>query len=247
MKKLLPTLVVLAALLLGTERPSAADDKLFKDPNPDVRLKAALAQAKANNPAAVPVLIDLLAVLPVNKRGPVEEYLRELAGDWAPTGGPTVEDEIARKIYRDSWAAWWSNTDGPALLAMLKKRTLSQDDTEKVKDAIRRLGDKSFAARGKAVVELVAVAGRCCPSCARPSKIAIWRFPAERSGAFSGSRTSRPIACRAPLFAFWPCANRIVPSKPCWPICPLPKRIRFPTCKRLWRRWRFGMGNPIRP
>jgi len=156
MKKLLTLLVVLLSLLLGANRPSAADDKLFQDPNPDVRMKAALAQVRANNPAAVPVLIDLLGVLPASKRGQVEEALRELAGDWAPSGGPAVEDEIARKIHRDAWAAWWSNTDGPALLATVKKRTLSPGELTKVKDAIRRLGDKSYANREKAMVELVA-------------------------------------------------------------------------------------------
>ena len=41
-----------------------AVEKLLKDPNPEVRLGAALALAKANHAAAVPVLIDLLAVLP---------------------------------------------------------------------------------------------------------------------------------------------------------------------------------------
>ena len=36
----------------------------------------------AKNPAAaVPVLINLLTVLPANKRAQVEEYLQELAGD----------------------------------------------------------------------------------------------------------------------------------------------------------------------
>jgi HEAT repeat protein len=156
MKKLLPLLVALIALLLGTNRPSAAGDKLFQDPDPNVRMKAALAQLKANNAAAVPVLIDLLAALPVGKRAEVEEALRDLAGDWAPSAGPRVEDEIARKIYRDAWAAWWANTDGPSLLAMIKKRTLSPDEFSKVQDAIRRLGDKTYAVREKAVVELVA-------------------------------------------------------------------------------------------
>ena len=154
MKKLLPIVVMLSALIVATK--AASDENRLKDANVDVRMAAALKQAKANDPAAIPVLIDLLAVLPVNKRGPVEEYLRDLAGDWAPAGAPTREDEIARKIHRDAWAAWWANTDGPALLALLKKRTLDAKEVEKVKDAIRRLGDKSFANREKAVIELVA-------------------------------------------------------------------------------------------
>ena len=154
MKKLLPIMVFLAALLMGTK--ASSDDNPLESTNPDVRLEAALKQAKANNPDAIPVLIDLLAVLPANKRAPAEEYLRDLAGDWAPASAPVREDEIARKIHRDSWAAWWTNTDGPALLALLKKRTLDEKEVEKVKNAIRRLGDKSFTNREKAVVELVA-------------------------------------------------------------------------------------------
>jgi HEAT repeat protein len=156
MKKLLPLLMVLIPLLLGTTQSSIADEKLFKDPDPNIRMKAALEEVKANNPAAVPVLIELLAVLPVGKRGEVEEVLRDLAGDWAPSGGPAVEDEIARRIHRDAWAAWWANTEGPALLAMVKKRTLSPDEMAKVQEAIRRLGDKTYPEREKAVVELVA-------------------------------------------------------------------------------------------
>src|SRR5262245_2475293 len=154
MKKLLPLMVMLSALIVTTE--AASDDNPLKDANVDVRMAAALKQAKANDPAAIPVLIDLLAVLPANKRAPAEEFLRDLAGDWAPASAPVREDEIARKIHRDSWAAWWTNTDGPALLALLKKRTLDEKEVEKVKDAIRRLGDKSFTNREKAVVELVA-------------------------------------------------------------------------------------------
>src|SRR6516225_11555483 len=152
MKKLLPIFVMLPALWVATE--AASDEPSLKDA--EARMAAALKQAKANDPAASPALIDLLAILPAGKRQPVEEYLRELAGEWAPAGAPQREDEVARKIYRDAWAAWWTNTDGPALLGLLKKRTLDQADVEKVKDAIRRLGDKSYANQEKAVLELVA-------------------------------------------------------------------------------------------
>src|SRR5262249_40017595 len=133
-----------------------AVEKLLQDPNPEVRMETALALAKANNAAAIRVLIDLLADLPANKRRQVEEVLQELAGEWAPAGGPAAEDEIARRIRRDAWAAWWANTEGPALLSMLHKRTLRPDERKKVEDAIRRLGDKSYAVREKAVVELIA-------------------------------------------------------------------------------------------
>src|SRR5207248_2564608 len=116
-----------------------------------------------HNPAAIPVLIDLLATLPAAKRGPVEEFLQELAGEWGPAGGPTGEDEIGRRIRRDSWAAWWANTDGPALQNLLKKHTLTTAEQEKVKSAIKRLGDKTYLVREKAIVELVASGRRILP------------------------------------------------------------------------------------
>ena len=146
-----------AGAALGQAAPTEhqAVEKLLKDSNPEVRMNAALALAKANNPAAIPVLIDLLGVLSIAKRTLVEEVLQELAGDWAPAGGPAAEDEIARRIRRDAWAAWWANTEGPALIALFTKNTLTPLEQEKVKDSIRRLGDKSFATREKAVVELV--------------------------------------------------------------------------------------------
>jgi HEAT repeat protein len=182
MKKPLPSIVVLIALagtgapMAGGERQIAAPDaewlvglgqsgraeakqgteKQLHDPNPEIRITAALALAKAHNAAAFPVLIDLLAVLPASKRSQVEEVLQEWAGEWAPTGGPAVEDEIARRIRRDAWAAWWANTNGPALLAMLSKRTLSPAEHKKVLETIRRLGASDYRVREKAAVELIA-------------------------------------------------------------------------------------------
>src|SRR5262249_31334037 len=70
---------------------------------------------------------------------------------------------IARKIRRDSWVGWWNNTEGPALIGVLRKHTLTPEETEKVKDAIRRLGDKSYAVREKATVELVSRGRRILP------------------------------------------------------------------------------------
>src|SRR5262249_33386088 len=62
-----------AAATLSQAAPEShpAIEKLLQDSNPEVRLAAALALAKARNPAAIPVLIDLLAVLPVAKRNQV--------------------------------------------------------------------------------------------------------------------------------------------------------------------------------
>jgi len=103
MKKLLPCIVGLIAVtgtgmllaLVDQEvaaegraesQPPLAEKKLavekpLHDPNPEVRLTAALALAKTQNAAAFPVLIDLLEILPVDKRNQVEELLREWAGE----------------------------------------------------------------------------------------------------------------------------------------------------------------------
>jgi len=145
---------VLSQIAPGQHRDAV--EKLLNDPNPEVRLGSALVLSKARNAAAIPVLIELIAHLPPNKRTEVEEFLQDMAGEWAPTGGPAGEDEISRRIRRDAWTAWWKNTDGPALQAMLRKRTLTSAEQEKVKVWIRKLGDKSFTVREQAVSELVA-------------------------------------------------------------------------------------------
>ena len=82
--------------------------------------------------------------------------LRELAGDWAPAVGQLKADAIARKIARDSWAAWWKNTNGPALLAEFRKRTLGAEDRKKIQALIDKLGANQFAVRERASADLVA-------------------------------------------------------------------------------------------
>jgi HEAT repeat protein len=137
--------------------------KLLQDPSPTVRLKAALSLAEANDATAIPVLIDLLAELPAEPRRQVEDYLQGLAGEWAPAMGFQGEDELARRVRRDAWAAWWRNADGSALLAMLRKRTLTTEDRERVRSQIRNLGATTFEEREKAQAELIATGTMALP------------------------------------------------------------------------------------
>jgi HEAT repeat protein len=143
--------------------------KLLQDPKPAVRMRAALSLAAARDPEAVAVLIDLLADLAPEQRKEAEDILHEMAGEWAP--GPVVgEDDIARRIRRDGWAAWWKNADGPALLAMLRKHTLTPADQEKARGLIKKLGDDNFDDRERAQADLVAMGKLTLPQLREATK-----------------------------------------------------------------------------
>lgn len=90
----------------GGDAGRTAVRKLLKDGEAIVRMRVALALAMARDKDGVPVLIDLLAVLPSEHLGPVESVLYQLAGDTAPDA--TLGKEAAdKKKYRDAWATWW--------------------------------------------------------------------------------------------------------------------------------------------
>src|SRR5262245_49831785 len=128
--------------------------KLLHDSNPSVRLQAALALAKASDAEAVPVLIDLLAETAPAERKLIEEVLQEFAGDWSPSISLARDDDISRRIRRDAWAGWWKRTDGPALLAEFRKRTLSAAELAKIQVLIDKLGDSAFRVREQAEAAL---------------------------------------------------------------------------------------------
>ncbi len=144
--------------------------KLLQDPAPGVRLRTALALAEAHDAEAIPVLIDLLADLPSEQRHRVEEYLQQLAGEWSPASNFVGEDEIARKIRRDAWAAWWRNVDGASLLAAVRKRTLTVEDREKIRVLLGKLGAEDFATREGAAKELFALGRRSLPQLREATK-----------------------------------------------------------------------------
>jgi RNA polymerase sigma factor (sigma-70 family) len=76
----------------------------------------------------------------------------------APAEGPdtTAADE---QILKDAKLS----ADGPALLELLRKRTVTDTDLEKVKALIRQLGDDSFSVRQKASNDLVEVGPAAVP------------------------------------------------------------------------------------
>jgi outer membrane protein assembly factor BamB len=92
--------------------------KLLRDPDPSVRLEAALALAPHKEKEAVPTLIDLLAALPRTRHAPIEDVLYQLAEDKAPEA-LAGDDEAARAKYRDAWAAWWKKDGDAAYLGKL--------------------------------------------------------------------------------------------------------------------------------
>lgn len=92
--------------------------RLLKDPDPTVRLRLALALAYAREKEAVPVLIELLGILPPDQLWPVEDVLLRLADDQAPADG-LGGDDAARKKCRDAWAAWWRAHEAGIDLAKL--------------------------------------------------------------------------------------------------------------------------------
>jgi HEAT repeat protein len=157
-----PWLLALAACLAGpwtsiVQAQPPTSRNLLKDPAPAVRLRAALALAETDVAEAVPVLIDLLAELSAEQRPPVEEVLTRLAGEWAPVLEFARDDEISRRIRRDAWAGWWRHTDGAALLAAIRRHTLTPEKRARLDKLLVQLGHETFAVRESASAELFAL------------------------------------------------------------------------------------------
>ncbi len=129
--------------------------KLLVDPAPSARLRAALALAKADDPQAVATLMTLLGEVGDREaRQAIEEFLTDLAGAL----GPNVKvdnEELTPLQEREAWLRWWRDTEGPALLNELKKRTRPEVDLDKVHALVQKLGDNAFEARESAQKDLV--------------------------------------------------------------------------------------------
>jgi HEAT repeat protein len=136
--------------------------KLMQDPKPSVRMRVALALAQSQDAEAVAVLIGLLGDLPQEQSRPVEDFLSQLAGEWA-VSTPKGDDDVARRLRRDAWTAWWKATDGPTLLEEIRKRTLSDADRDKGLALVPKLNDDAAEVREKALTELLALGNGAIP------------------------------------------------------------------------------------
>jgi outer membrane protein assembly factor BamB len=112
-----------AAAVHALIRSAPADERrplrrYLRDPEPPVRLEAALALARTGEKDAVPVLIELLTDLPPGSCWRVEDVLCRLAGDDAPSVSLGT-DPAGRARCRDAWRAWWAAHGDKADLARL--------------------------------------------------------------------------------------------------------------------------------
>jgi hypothetical protein len=127
-----------------------------------VRLRASLGLVAAYDAVAVPVLIDLLDDLPPHLGQQAEEYLTNLAGEWAVTG-PKGNDKMSKRLRREVWLAWWKTTDGDKLLDEFKSRTSTDAQRKKILALIEKLGDTDADTREAATTDLIQVGAKAAP------------------------------------------------------------------------------------
>jgi HEAT repeat protein len=147
---------------IGGNEVKPALRQLLQDPKPGVRLRVALALAQAQDAEAVSVLIGLLGELPHEQTRPAEDFLVQLAGEWA-VSTPNGDDDVARRVRHDAWAAWWKSTEGPTLLDEFRKRTLSDSERDKGLALVPQLNDVSEDVREKALSELLSMGNGALP------------------------------------------------------------------------------------
>lgn len=135
---------------------------LLKDPSVTVKLRASLGLVAALDAEAVPVLIGLLGELPQDQNQQAEEYLINLAGEWA-VAGPKGNDRMSRHLRREVWLAWWKSTDGDKLLDEFKSRTTTDAERAKILALIDKLGDNAAEAREAATTELMGFGKKAAP------------------------------------------------------------------------------------
>lgn len=103
-----------------TELPKVR--KLLQDTDRSVRLQAALALATVQDKEAIPVLIELLDLLPVAQAWQAEDLLCRLADGQMPPNVPLGRDAAGQTKCREAWEAWWKQHGEKADLARLAGR-----------------------------------------------------------------------------------------------------------------------------
>jgi len=128
--------------------------------------------------------------------------LSTLVGSRAAERDPEVD--FADTVLKEKGVA----TDGPALLAYFKARTLSQEDLDRLAATVAKLGDNDFEAREKASRDLVA-AGRPAltflknaltstdPEIARRARLCLDEIEANRTAGVT-SAAARMLGVRRP-------------------------------------------------
>ncbi len=144
---------------IGGSAEYAAVRSLLKDAKPSVRMQAALSLTELHEAEAVPVLIDLLAELPPEECRQVEEYLTELAGEWA-VKTPQGSDAISCRLRRQLWSTWWNTLEDKQLLDEFRNRTLTEEERSRALDWIVKLKDASPDIRVKAAENLIGMGPR---------------------------------------------------------------------------------------
>jgi HEAT repeat protein len=135
---------------------------LLTDPEPTVRLQAALALADAHDSQAIAVLIECLSDGPASLGAQAEEYLTRLAGEWA-VHGPRGGDLVSRELRRELWVTWWKKTSGEQLLRELQSRTFTDEELNRAHALLRDLESENEEARGAAARGLATLGPRVSP------------------------------------------------------------------------------------
>jgi HEAT repeat protein len=141
----------------GGHRMASQVRPLLKDSDPLVRQRVATALTEFRDPEAVPVLIALLDTMSPTEANQVDEVLRQLAGDLAPSGAPGGSTAESWRKCRESWEAWWRGLDGRNLLQLFLRRTPGDADRVRMLTLVHELGDDDFNVREQASARLRAM------------------------------------------------------------------------------------------
>jgi HEAT repeat protein len=119
-----PSRRALAACILGRRGnpvQCAAVRELLKDPDANVRLRAAQGLLAGKDTTGLPTLIDLLTDASVEIRWQAEELLRWLAIEDAPKELAGPDDPKLQQACQNAWRQWWKANEKTLNLAEVEK------------------------------------------------------------------------------------------------------------------------------